>query len=90
MDTTKTNTVLVLEQHSDAERFSIQGWERKQGMHCMYDAPIHRMWSEMVDKFPECVKEVRENARASYGSSNWKKGEDGRIALISENWDSGD
>ena len=78
MDTTKTRTVLVLEQHSDAERFAYVSYG------------VKRTWDEMIARFPACVKEVRENARASYGSSNWIKGSDGRIELDSDNWDSGD
>jgi len=90
METKQMHKVLVLEQHSNAERFSIAGRERKQGMHCMYDAPMLRSWDEMVEKFPECVREVSVNARPCYGSSHWKQGKDGRIEIVSSNWDSSD
>lgn len=88
--TQEKKVVLVLEQHSEAERFSVAGTERAQCMHCMYDKPIYRTWDEMAAAFPSCVKEVSVNARPSYGSSHWVRGEDGRIVISTENWDSGD
>jgi hypothetical protein len=82
METKQMHKVLVLEQHSDAERFSIAGWERS--------ASVRRSWNEMVEKFPECVREVSVNACPCYGSSHWKQGKDGRIEIVSLNCDSSD
>lgn len=81
--------VLVLEQHSEAERFSVAGKEKVQGKYGVYTMPIYRTWEEMAEAFPSCIKEVSVNARPSYGSSHWVRGEDGRVVVSAENWDSG-
>ena len=76
-----TTTVLVLSQHSAAEKF----------MRLSYDwttyTAVNRPFDEIAAAFPEVVREVTHENVPHWGSAFYAKGPDGTPNMLKENWD---